>query len=82
MTLEEILSAIEWMETADIVPIMEVITAKLATDFWYTDSYAQVEEAEAPVEEMPVEELPVEEMPIEEMPVEEMPVEEDTRLSL
>ena len=68
MTIDEILTAIEWLDTTDIVPILEVITAKLATDFGYADSYA------APVEE----EMPVE----EDIPVEEMPEEDMWRLSL
>lgn len=77
MTLDEILSAIEWLSTTDIVPIMEVITAKLATDFGYADSYA----TEAPAEEIPVEEMPIEEMPAEEIPAEMLP-EDMWRLSL
>lgn len=74
MTLDEILAAIENLEVADIVPVMEVVTAKLAEGFGYADAYAVP--AEAPVEEAPVEEMPVEEMPVEEIS------EEDMRLAL
>lgn len=72
MSLEEILDAIESLEAADLVPVLETVTAKLAESFGYVDSYA------TPAEE----EVVAEEIPAEEMPVEEAPAEEDVRLSL
>ena len=74
MSLEEILDAIEGLEAADLVPVLETVTAKFAESFGYIDSYATPVEEEAPVEEIPVEEEVVAE--------EEIPAEEDVRLSL
>lgn len=65
MTLDEILTAIEWLAPEDMVPVLEVVTAKLAEWYWYADAYAAPVEEEMPAEEMP-EELP-EELPEEEM---------------
>ena len=70
MSLEEILDAIEGLEAADLVPVLETVTAKFAENFGYIDSYATPAEEEAPVEEEVVAE--------EEVPAEE----EDVRLSL
>lgn len=73
MSLEEILNAIESLDVADLVPVLETVTAKFAENFWYVDTYT------TPAEEEVVEETPVVE---EEVPVEEVPAEEDVRLSL
>lgn len=78
MTLDEILAAIEELDISDVVPVMEVLTAKLATNFGYADSYS-VPAEEVPAEEV-VEEAPVEEV-VEESP-EEVAPEELWRLSL
>lgn len=40
MSLEEILNAIENLEAADLVPVLETVTAKFAENFGYIDSYA------------------------------------------
>lgn len=72
MSLEEILEAIEGLDAADLVPVLETVTAKFAENFGYIDSYATPAEEEVPVEE---------EVPAEEMPEEEV-AEEDVRLSL
>lgn len=40
MKLEEILNAIEELDDADVVPVLEVVLAKLWQHFWYLDSYA------------------------------------------
>ena len=76
MSLEEILNAIENLEAADLVPVLETVTAKFAENFGYIDSYATPAEEEA-VEEV---EVPVEEEV--EVPVEEEVPAEDVRLSL
>ena len=75
MSLEEILDAIEGLEAADLVPVLETVTAKFAESFWYIDSYATPAEEEVPVEEEVVAE---EKIPAEE----EIPAEEDMRVSL
>lgn len=75
MSLEEILDAIEGLEAADLVPVLETVTAKFAESFGYIDSYATPAEEEVPVEEEVVAE---EEVPAEE----EIPAEEDMRVSL
>ena len=75
MSLEEILDAIEGLEAADLVPVLETVTAKFAENFGYIDSYATPAEEEAVAEE----EIPAEEVVAEE----EVPAEEeDVRLSL
>ena len=75
MSLEEILDAIEGLEAADLVPVLETVTAKFAESFGYIDSYATpVEEEVIAEEEIPAEEVAAE----EEVPAEE----EDVRLSL
>lgn len=78
MSLEEILDAIEGLEAADLVPVLETVTAKFAENFGYIDSYA------TPAEEEAADEVVAEEMPAEEVVAEEeVPVEEeDVRLSL
>ena len=84
MPLEELLNAIEMLDVADLVPVLETITAKFAENFWYVDSYATPMEEEVPAEEVPAEEVPAEvpaEMPAE-APAEEVPSEEDIRVSL
>jgi len=75
MSLEEILNAIEGLDSADLVPVLETVTAKLAESFGYIDSYA------TPAEEEVEEEIAEEEMPAEESAEEEIPA-EDVRLSL
>ena len=81
MSLEELLNAIEMLDVADLVPVLETITAKFAENFWYVDSYATPMEEEVPAEEVPAEEVPAEEIPAE-IPSEEIPAEEDLRVSL
>ncbi|MBR6907901.1 hypothetical protein IKN40_05440 [bacterium] len=49
MSLEEILNAIEALDPTDVVPVLEVVTAKLAGQFGYLDSYAAEEVIEEPV---------------------------------
>lgn len=71
MSLEEILNAIEGLDSVDLVPVLETVTAKLAESFGYIDSYATPAEEEIVEEEMPTEESAEEEIPAE-----------DTRLSL
>lgn len=79
MPLEELLNAIEMLDVADLVPVLETITAKFAENFWYVDSYATPTEGKVPAEEVPAE-VPAE-IPAE-MPTEEIPAEEDLRVSL
>ena len=79
MPLEELLNAIEMLDVADLVPVLETITAKFAENFWYVDSYATPTEEEVPAEEVPAE-VPAE-IPAE-VPAEEIPSEEDIRVSL
>ena len=56
MQLEEILNAIEALDNADLVPVLEVVTSKLAWQFGYLDSYAVEEVVEEPVwEDVPAE---------------------------
>lgn len=57
MQLEEILNAIEALDNADLVPVLEVVTSKLAWQFGYLDSYSIEEEiVEEPVwEDVPAE---------------------------
>lgn len=78
MSLEEILDAIEGLEAADLVPVLETVTAKFAESFGYIDSYATP--AEEATDEVVAEEVPAEEEVAteEEVPAEE----EDVRLSL
>lgn len=75
MSLEEILNAIEALDPTDVVPVLEVVTAKLAGQFGYLDSY------DAPEIEVPAE--AISEEVIEEV-VDDTPAEEivDERLSL
>lgn len=56
MQLEEILNAIEALDNADLVPVLEVVTSKLAWQFGYLDSYAAEDVIEEPVwEDVPAE---------------------------
>ena len=55
MQLEEILNAIEALDNADLVPVLEVVTSKLAWQFWYLDTYTQEEYVEPVWEEVPEE---------------------------
>ena len=75
MQLEEILNAIEALDPTDLVPVLEVVTAKLAWQFWYLDSYAE-SDVEVPAEA--ISEDVVEEI-VEDTPAEELV---DERLSL
>lgn len=76
MTIDEILSAIEALDVTDLVPVLEVVTAKLAGEFGYLDSYSVTEEMEmAPTEDLPVED-------VTEEAIDEMTEEEEDRLVL